>query len=69
MINSIKLIEHSYHQESNGDLVVAEGDTNEIPFSIARIFNVRAQNGNIHGQYAHQQCTQLLICTKLTTGI
>ena len=47
MINSIKLIELSYHQESNGDLVVAEGDTNEIPFSIARIFNVRAQNVNM----------------------
>ena len=57
----VKLIELPYHKENNGDLVVVEGEI--IPFSIKRIFNVRAQKGNIRGRHAHRHCSQLLICT------
>jgi dTDP-4-dehydrorhamnose 3,5-epimerase-like enzyme len=59
----VKLIELPYHKENNGDLVAVEGESNVIPFSIKRIFNVRAQKGNIRGRHAHRQCSQLLICT------
>ena len=57
----VKLIELPYHKENNGDLVVVEGEI--IPFSIKRVFNVRAQKGNIRGRHAHRHCSQLLICT------
>jgi len=59
----VKLIELPYHKENNGDLVVAEGENNVIPFSIKRVFNVRAQKGHIRGRHAHRHCSQLLICT------
>ena len=59
----VKLIELPYLKESNGDLVAVEGESNVIPFSIKRVFNVRAQKGNIRGRHAHRQCSQLLICT------
>ena len=59
----VKLIELPYHKENNGDLVVIEGENNVIPFSIKRVFNVRAQKGNIRGRHAHRHCSQLLICT------
>ena len=59
----VKLIELPYHKEINGDLVVAEGENSVIPFSIRRVFNVRAQKGNIRGRHAHRHCSQLLICT------
>ena len=59
----VKLIELPYHKENNGDLVAVEEESNVIPFSIKRVFNVRAQKGNIRGRHAHRQCSQLLICT------
>ena len=59
----VKLIELPYHKENNGDLVVIEGENTVIPFSIKRVFNVRAQKGNIRGRHAHRHCSQLLICT------
>ena len=52
----VKLIELPYHKEINGDLVVVEGENNVIPFSIKRVFNVRAQKGNIRGRHAHRHC-------------
>ena len=62
-MNLVKLIELPYLKENNGDLVVMEGENNVIPFSIMRVFNVRAQKGNIRGRHAHRLCSQLLICT------
>ncbi|SVE25340.1 uncharacterized protein METZ01_LOCUS478194, partial [marine metagenome] len=47
------MIELPYHKEINGDLVVVEGENNVIPFSIKRVFNVRAQKGDIRGRHAH----------------
>ena len=62
MIHSVKLIELPYYKESNGELVIVEGQSNVIPFSIMRIFNVRANIDNIRGRHAHRHCTQFLIC-------
>lgn len=63
--NNIQLIELPFFKEENGELVVVEGGIN-IPFQIARIFNVRASDNNIRGQHAHKACTQFLICS---TGV
>jgi dTDP-4-dehydrorhamnose 3,5-epimerase-like enzyme len=60
-LNSISLIDLPHHFEDNGDLIVIEGNKH-IPFSIARVFVVRAPKNEIRGQHAHKQCTQFLIC-------
>ena len=57
----VKLIEFPYFNESNGDLVVVEGDI--IPFNVSRVFTVRASKGSVRGEHAHRHCSQLLICT------
>ena len=57
----VKLIEFPYLEESNGDLVVVEGDI--IPFNVSRVFTVRASKGSVRGEHAHRHCAQLLICT------
>jgi len=57
----VKLIEFPYLKESNGDLVVVEGEI--IPFNVSRVFTVRASKGSIRGEHAHRYCSQLLICT------
>ena len=54
----VKLIEFPYFNESNGDLVVVEGDI--IPFNVSRVFTVRASKGSIRGEHAHRYCSQLL---------
>jgi dTDP-4-dehydrorhamnose 3,5-epimerase-like enzyme len=62
-MKAIKLINFDYYKDVDGDLVVAEGHSANVPFAIARIFNVRANKGSTRGRHAHRECTQLLICT------
>lgn len=62
MIESVKEVNLPHHFEDNGDLVVMETNFN-IPFVIARVFVVRASDGQIRGHHAHRQCTQFLTCT------
>jgi dTDP-4-dehydrorhamnose 3,5-epimerase-like enzyme len=62
-MKSIKLINFDHYKEINGDLVVAEGCSDNVPFSIARVFNVRSDKWSIRGKHAHCECTQLMICT------
>lgn len=61
-MEKVSLVELPYFQDLNGDLAVMEGQTESVPFQIARIFNVRAEKENIRGHHAHQLCTQLLVC-------
>ena len=61
-MKSIRLVKFDYFKEIEGDLVVAEGNSDNVPFSIARAFNVRADKGGIRGRHAHHKCSQLLIC-------
>jgi hypothetical protein len=62
-IDSIRLIKLPHYFEDNGDLVVMEG-MNNVPFSIARVFVVRAPEGAIRGQHAHRACAQFLTCPR-----
>jgi dTDP-4-dehydrorhamnose 3,5-epimerase-like enzyme len=68
-MKSIRLINFDYYKETDGDLVVAEGHSDSVPFSIARIFNVRADKGSTRGRHAHRKCAQLLICTNGTVEV
>ena len=61
-IQSIYKVELPYFSESNGDLVVMEEFVN-VPFTIARVFVVRAGENAIRGQHAHKHCSQFLICS------
>jgi len=49
-----------HYSAENGDLLVAEGGR-EVPFSIARVFTVRAELGAVRGEHAHKGCAQFLI--------
>ena len=59
-ISSIILIDLPHFSREDGDLVVME--TGVVPFSIARVFSVRAKHNAVRGDHAHRQCIQLLIC-------
>lgn len=60
-VNAIVLIKLPYYATDDGDLVVMEG-MSHFPFSIARVFVVRAPVGAIRGKHAHKACTQFLMC-------
>lgn len=60
-ISSVSLIELPRHSEANGELVIMEGMVH-VPFSVARVFVVRAPVGAIRGQHAHKACSQFLTC-------
>ena len=63
-MKNVKLIKFNNYHDHDGDLVVLEGSTKKIPFSISRVFNVSSSStGSIRGRHAHKLCTQLLICT------
>jgi dTDP-4-dehydrorhamnose 3,5-epimerase-like enzyme len=68
-MKSIRLIKFDYYKGVDGDLVTVEGRSDNVPFSIARIFNVRADKGCTRGRHAHRECTQLLICTNGTVKV
>ena len=59
----VKFLKLPYHKQTNGDLVFVEDLTDIAPFSIKRVFNVRALKGSIRGRHAHRNCSQLLICS------
>jgi dTDP-4-dehydrorhamnose 3,5-epimerase-like enzyme len=57
----IALIDLPHHFENNGNLIVMEGNK-QVPFSIARVFIVKAPKDEVRGQHSHKKCTQFLIC-------
>ncbi len=59
-ISAVILIELPWYREDRDDVVVME--TPHVPFSIVRVFTVRAPAGEIRGQHAHKFCAQLLTC-------
>ena len=63
-MKNVNLIRLDNHKNHDGNLVVLEGSSKEIPFSINRVFNVHTSNiGLRRGKHAHKLCTQLLICS------
>lgn len=55
------LIRFTTHEDSNGTLGVYECGKH-VPFDIRRVFTVSAREGDVRGDHAHKECTQLLVC-------
>lgn len=62
MDNYLSLTKLPHFVEENGELVVLEPGLS-VPFTIARVFVVRAPKDSIRGRHAHKACSQFLICT------
>lgn len=60
MINATA-VHFKKYEDTNGIVCVYEGGQ-LVPFDIRRVFTVSARGGDIRGDHAHKQCTQLLIC-------
>jgi dTDP-4-dehydrorhamnose 3,5-epimerase-like enzyme len=60
-MTSATAIHFKKYRATNGMLCVYEGGQ-QVPFDIRRVFTVSAKAGDIRGDHAHKQCTQLLIC-------
>lgn len=60
-LNNVKFIELNHDFADNGKLSVIESKVC-IPFSIARVFNVRGNSDSTRGNHAHKKCTQFLTC-------
>jgi len=60
-ISAVKFIELKHDFADNGELAVIESLAC-IPFSIARVFNVRGNGDSIRGNHAHKMCAQFLTC-------
>ena len=60
-MTTAKAIHFKKYEDTNGILCVYEGNQ-QVPFDIRRVFTVTAKAGDIRGDHAHKQCTQILIC-------
>ena len=58
---NVALIHFPRYPDSNGILCVYESGQ-KVPFDIRRIFTVSAMRGDMRGEHAHKQCSQLLVC-------
>jgi len=60
-INDVQLIELPCYKREDGEVVVAE-TVGKVPFTIARMFTLRAPIGAERGKHAHHACCQLMLC-------
>ena len=57
----VTVVSFPKYPEENGILCVYESGW-RVPFDIRRVFTVSAMVGDIRGNHAHRQCSQLLVC-------
>jgi dTDP-4-dehydrorhamnose 3,5-epimerase-like enzyme len=60
-MNVATAIKFPRYIDPNGDLCVYECGR-QVPFGVQRVFTVSAVSGDMRGDHAHKQCTQLLVC-------
>ena len=60
-MTNVKVILFPKYLDPNGVLCVYESGQ-QVPFDTRRVFTVSAMGGDIRGDHAHKQCSQLLIC-------
>ncbi len=68
-ISKVQVISAMLNSEKNGKLVVFQENSDQVPFSISRMFLVYADKNCVRGQHAHIECSQLLICTSGSVGV
>ena len=56
-----KIIDIPCHFDDGNYLIVLE-EGKEIPFSLSRVFFVRAKKNSVRGKHAHKKCSQLMTC-------
>ena len=64
----LRLIELTSHARDDGEVVVAEV-ADHVPFSVARMFTLRAPLAAERGKHAHRLCSQLMLCVHGAVGI
>jgi len=64
-VNELQLVELPLYSgnKKRGEIVVVEGEV-QVPFSIRRIFTLRAPTKTVRGGHAHRGCAQFMICTQ-----
>jgi dTDP-4-dehydrorhamnose 3,5-epimerase-like enzyme len=60
-MTSATAVHFKKYEDTNGVLCVYEGGQ-QVSFDIRRVFTVSARAGDIRGDHAHKQCTQLMVC-------
>jgi len=60
-VSDTRLIELPRHAREDGEVVVAESMVH-VPFSIARLFILRAPVSAERGKHAHKLCSQFFLC-------
>lgn len=60
-LDALATIELPRHGRPDGEVVVAEAATG-VPFTIARMFTLRAPPGAERGKHAHRKCSQFMLC-------
>lgn len=60
-LDDVRIVELPRHSRVDGEVVVAEAATG-MPFTIARLFTLRAPQGVERGRHAHRRCSQFMIC-------
>jgi hypothetical protein len=55
------IINFPRYVDLNGDLCVYESGM-QVPFDTRRVFTVSAMGGDVRGDHAHKQCSQLMVC-------
>jgi len=60
-LREVRLVALPRFAREDGELVAIESHSDGAPFSIARVFTIRAPENSIRGKHAHRRCTQLMI--------
>lgn len=59
----VRLVELQHDVRADGELIVAEA-SKQVPYTIARVFVLRAPAGTVRGRHAHKRCQQFLFCAR-----
>ncbi|NCQ55972.1 MAG: WxcM-like domain-containing protein [Alphaproteobacteria bacterium] len=59
-VSALQCISFPLKTSPEADLIVYEG-SNEVPFSMKRVFIVKASQKTDRGSHAHKECAQLLV--------
>jgi hypothetical protein len=59
-VSDLQIVALTHHVRDDGELSVL--DRTSLPFTIERVFFVRAAAGAQRGKHAHRRCSQFMMC-------